>query len=279
MLLHPPIDNYIELDEHVQQPHSRKELDDSIVYAKRIQDGMMLKERHLHRIFPESFIYMRPRNIVSGDFYWFTRLYNKVIIAAADCTGHGIPGALMSILGINLLNQIVIEEKNTDPAFILHRLDHKVTKAFGYTQDIIDEAFKDTHNDGMDLSICCIDISAMTMTFAGAYRPIYWIRNGELNEMKGNRRPIGGSGSDRIFTNQYLDLVEGDKIYMFSDGYASQFGYLLNKKFSSAKMKEILLYISTLPFHQQKSELEKSFMAWKLQEEQTDDVLVMGFEV
>ena len=123
-------ENLSDLFENKQDTYSRQELDDSIVYAKRIQDGMMLKEKHLQRIFPESLIYMRPRNIVSGDFYWFTRIGSKAIIAVSDCTGHGIPGALMSILGINLLNQIIIEERNCDPAFILHRLDHKVRKAF-----------------------------------------------------------------------------------------------------------------------------------------------------
>ncbi|MGP8214118.1 MAG: PP2C family protein-serine/threonine phosphatase [Bacteroidia bacterium] len=258
--------------------YPRKELDDSIIYAKRIQDGMMLKEKHLQRIFPQSFIYMRPRNIVSGDFYWFTRINNKIIIAAADCTGHGIPGALMSILGINLLNQIIIEEKNTDPAFILHRLDHKVNKAFSYTSDMLDENFIQQHTDGMDIALCCIDNNTGVMQFAGAYRPVYYIREGELNEMKGSRHPIGGNGSEPLFTNYTLHLQEGDKIYMCSDGYASQFGFLVNKKFSSQRMKDILLQISNLPFSEQKAQLDRAFMEWKMNLEQTDDVMVVGFE-
>jgi serine phosphatase RsbU (regulator of sigma subunit) len=259
--------------------YPRKELDDSIIYAKRIQDGMMLKEKHLQRIFPESFIYMRPRNIVSGDFYWFTRLNNKIIIALADCTGHGIPGALMSILGISLLNQIIIEEKNTNPAFILHRLDHKIKKAFSYTQDILDENFKQEHNDGMDIALCCIDNNTTTMQFAGAYRPVYYVREGEMNEMRGSRHPIGGSGSEPLFTNFTLPLQKGDKIYLTSDGYASQFGYLEDKKFSSKRLKDTLLQISDQKFSTQRTELDKIFMNWKRNEDQTDDVMLMGFEI
>ncbi len=265
--------------ENTQDAYSRKDLDDSIVYAKRIQDGMLLKEKHLHRIFPESFIYTRARNIVSGDFYWFTRIGNKTIIAVADCTGHGIPGALMSILGINLLNQIVIEEHNTDPAFILHRLDHKVNKAFSYTSEIVEEHFAKEYHDGMDIALCCIDNDTHIMKFAGAYRPVYYVRDGEMHEMRGTRRPIGDTGSEAIFSNYTLHLEKGDNIYMCSDGYASQFGYLIDKKFSSGKMKELLLDISNKPFAQQKTLLEKTFMNWKLQREQTDDVLVMGFQV
>ncbi len=279
MFLEPAAENLSELLIDKTGIYSRKDLDDSIIYAKRIQDGMMLKEKHLQRIYPESFIYMQPRNIVSGDFYWFTRFNNKTIIAAADCTGHGIPGALMSILGINLLNQIIIEEKNTNPSFILHRLDHKVKKAFSYTSDILDENFKQEHNDGMDIALCCIDSNTNVMQFAGAYRPVYYVRDGELNEMRGSRHPIGGSGSEPLFTNFTLHLQKEDKIYMSSDGFASQFGYLEDKKFSTRRMKDMLLHISNAPFNTQKAELDKVFMDWKLNQEQTDDVLVMGFEV
>ena len=185
----------------------------------------------------------------------------------------------MSILGINLLNQIIIEEKNTDPSFILHRLDHKVRKAFSYTTDILDEQFSKEHNDGMDIALCCIDMDTKVMKFAGAYRPVYYVRDGELYEMKGSRHPIGGSGSETLFTNFTLPLEKGDSIYLCSDGYASQFGYLIDKKFSSGRMKDLLLEVHNRPFAQQKTMLEKVFMSWKLQQEQTDDVLVMGFKI
>lgn len=263
-----------------EKKHDRKELDDSIRYAKRIQDGMMLKEKHLHRIFPESFFYLRPRNIVSGDFYWFTKIGHKIIVAVADCTGHGIPGALMSILGISLLNQIVIEEKNTDPSFILQRLDHKVHKAFGYTQSMVDDFEKETQNDGMDISLCCIDHKSKTMQFAGAYSSLYHIRGESLDDIKGSRYPIGGINiGEKLFETRYVDLRDGDKIYMCTDGYASQFGYFTNKKFSSKKLKELLVVTSNSPFNMQKDRLEKNFNEWKLSREQTDDVLVLGVKI
>ncbi len=155
--------------------HKEKELNDSIIYAKRIQEGMMLKEKHLHRIFPKSFILFKPKDIVSGDFYWFTKIENKIIIAVADCTGHGIPGAFMSVLGINLMNQIVIEEKNTDVSLVLQRLDHKLKKAFSYSSVFTGD--KNQTYDGMDIAICCIDSETSTLTYSGAQRPLYHISN------------------------------------------------------------------------------------------------------
>jgi serine phosphatase RsbU (regulator of sigma subunit) len=278
MFIESVTENFSEVFLNKQDTYTRQELDDSIIYAKRIQDGMMLKEKHLHRIFPNSFIHMRPRNIVSGDFYWFTRFNNKTIIAAADCTGHGIPGALMSILGINLLNQIIIEEKNTDPSFILHRLDHKVNKAFSYTSDLLEESTKE-YNDGMDIALCSIDNDTLAAQFAGAYRPLYYVRNNELVEIKGSRQPIGGNLNNPIFENTKIQLQKGDKVYLCSDGYASQFGFMTGKKLSTARLKNMLLQISNLPFSVQKTELENIFTDWKMSTEQTDDVLVMGFEV
>ena len=278
MFIESVTEDYSEMFLNKQDTYTRQELDDSIIYAKRIQDGMMLKEKHLHRIFSNSFIHMRPRNIVSGDFYWFSRINNKTIIAAADCTGHGIPGALMSILGINLLNQIIIEEKNTDPSFILSRLDHKVNKAFSYTADLLEESNKE-YNDGMDIALCSIDNDTHIAQFAGAYRPMYYVRHGEMNEIKGSRCPIGGHSENSLFENNTVQLQKGDKVYLCSDGYASQFGFMSDKKFSTARLKNMLLQISNLPFSKQKTELEHIFTDWKMSTEQTDDVLVMGFEV
>jgi len=262
-----------------QTHYTAKELEESMTYARRIQDGMMLKEKHLQRIFPESFLYLRPRNIVSGDFYWFTRFNSKIIIASADCTGHGIPGALMSILGISLLNQIVVEERNTDPSLILQRLDHKIHKAFSYTQDLADR--NDIQNDGMDISLCCVDYNDKTLLFSGAYSPLYRIRKGKLTELKGSKYPIGGIDLDnkKNFESQRLDIEFGDKIYLPSDGYSSQFGHATDKKFSTSTFKNLLIKTSTLPFSRQKNELEKHFCSWMVSAEQTDDVLVVGFKI
>ena len=163
-------ENNIVLIEKIKNKKS-DEINKSILYAKRIQEGMMLKEKHLFRIFPESFILFKPKDIVSGDFYWFTKIENKIIIAVADCTGHGIPGAFMSVLGISLMNQIVIEEKNTDVSYILQRLDHKLKKAFDYSNELIDEDKRPF--DGMDIAICCIDYETNYLTFSGALRLPY----------------------------------------------------------------------------------------------------------
>jgi|SRR6185312_2005330 len=256
-----------------------RELEASIRYAKRIQDGMMLKEKHLQRIFPESFLYLRPRNIVSGDFYWFTRFNTKIVFAVADCTGHGIPGALLSILGISLLNQIVVEERNTDPSLILQRLDHKIHKAFSYTQDSADRA--DIQNDGLDIGLCTVDYNDKTLEFAGAYRSLYHIRKTKFTEIKGNRYPIGGIELDnkKTYEKERINIEFGDKIYLCTDGYASQFGYASDKKFSSATLKNLLTKTSTLPFSRQKVELERHLCSWMVNKEQTDDILIAGFKV
>lgn len=277
-----PIDTLWETIDFVNEKRlERKDLDDSILYAKRIQDGMMLKEKHLQRIFPESFLFLKPRDIVSGDFYWFTKINHKAIIAAADCTGHGIPGALMSILGISLLNQIVIEERNTDPSFILQRLDHKVHKAFSYTESMLEEHEKEVQNDGLDISLCCIDFKSKTLQFAGAYSPLYHVCGEHLHEIKGSRYPIGGInlGSEKLFETKHIDLEKGDTIYLCTDGYASQFGHYTDKKFSAKNLKNLLLQTSFLPFDKQKAKLESSLKQWQLMAEQTDDILVTGFKI
>ena len=172
-----------------------KDVNDSIIYARRIQDAMMLKEKHLHRLFPNSFILYKPKDIVSGDFYWFTKIKNKIIIVAADSTGHGVPGAFMSVLGINLLNQIVIEEKNTDVSFILKRLNHKLKKLFDYSNHFVEENVEEDKRvqDGYDIAICCIDYKEFTLTFAGAMSPLFFVSNNTLFVIPGSRNSICGT--------------------------------------------------------------------------------------
>lgn len=255
------------------------ELNDSILYAKRIQEGMMLKEKHLFRLFTESFILFKPKDIVSGDFYWFTKIENKTIIAVVDCTGHGIPGAFMSVLGINLLNQIIIEEKNTDVSFILQRLDHKLKKAFDYSNDLIDEDKRPF--DGMDISICCIDYDTNFLTYAGALRPLYHISKNDFTSLEGSHYPIGGMNLESIrkYESQSMNFVKGDKLYLCSDGYADQFGGPNDKKFMTKKFKSTLLRTAKLSMQTQQLELERMFNEWRGNVEQTDDVLVVGVEL
>ncbi|MGZ4035879.1 MAG: PP2C family protein-serine/threonine phosphatase [Bacteroidia bacterium] len=252
------------------------ELNDSIIYAKRIQEGMMLKEKHLFRLFPKSFILFKPKDIVSGDFYWFTKIENKIIVAVADCTGHGIPGAFMSVLGISLLNQIVIEEKNTDTSFILQRLDHKLNKAFAYSNDFLDE--ENQPYDGMDIALCCIDHETNVLTYSGAFRPLYHVSNNDLKSIDGSHYPIGGLNleSNRKYESKSMDFKNGDKIYFCSDGYADQFGGPKNKKFMTRNLKNMLVKTSKLSMQTQQLELDRMFNEWKNNYEQTDDVLIIG---
>ena len=271
-------ENNIVLKEKIKNKKS-DEINKSILYAKRIQEGMMLKEKHLFRIFPESFILFKPKDIVSGDFYWFTKVENKIIIAVADCTGHGIPGAFMSVLGISLMNQIVIEEKNTDVSLILQRLDHKLKKAFEYSNELIDEDKRPF--DGMDISLCCIDYETNFLSYSGALRPLYHISKNEFNFLEGSHYPIGGinSESNRKYESQSVNFNKGDKLFLCSDGYADQFGGPKDKKFMTKKFKTLLHKTAKLSMQTQQLELERVFNEWKNNYEQTDDVLVLGIEI
>ena len=255
------------------------ELNDSIIYAKRIQEGMMLKEKHLFRLFPKSFILFKPKDIVSGDFYWFTKIENKIIVAVADCTGHGIPGAFMSVLGISLLNQIVIEEQNTDTSYILQRLNHKLNKAFSYSTEFLDE--DKPYYDGMDIALCCIDYDTNFLTYSGALRSLYHVSKTELISLDGSHYPIGGMNleSNRKYESQSMNFKQGDKLYFCSDGYADQFGGAKNKKFMTRNFKNMLFKTSKLSMQTQQLELERLFNEWKNNCEQTDDVLLVGVEL
>jgi serine phosphatase RsbU (regulator of sigma subunit) len=263
----------------IETEHSKNhELNESIAYAKRIQEGMMLKEKHLFRLFPESFLLFRPKDIVSGDFYWFTKIGSKIVIAVADCTGHGIPGAFMSVLGISLLNQIVIEEQNASTSSILQRLDHKLKKAFSYSPDYQED---EKSYDGMDIGICSIDHETQMIEFAGALRPLYHLNESGLNEIKGSRYPIGGLHleKDRPYTTSSFNFAKGDKIYLSTDGFADQFGGKENKKFMTKKLKQVLHKTSRYSMNTQHQELERLLSEWKGNSEQTDDILIIGFQL
>ena len=204
---------------------------------------------------------------------------NKTIIAVVDCTGHGIPGAFMSVLGINLLNQIIIEEKNTDVSYILQRLDHKLKKAFDYSNDLIDEDKRPF--DGMDISLCCIDYDTKFLTYAGALRPLYHISKNDFTSLEGSHYPIGGMNLESIrrYESQSMNFKKGDRLYLCSDGYADQFGGPNDKKFMTKKFKSTLLKTAKLSMQTQQLELERMFHEWKGNVEQTDDVLVLGVEL
>lgn len=249
-----------------------KDLSDSIHYAKRIQEAILPIDEQIAAAFEENFVLLYPRDIVSGDFHWFALRNDKIIIVCADCTGHGVPGALMSMIGNTLLNEIVMEGGISDPGRILEQLHLRVRQSL--KQDINNDT-----RDGMDVSICVINNKTNRMQYAGANRPVFIFSNGQYTELSPDKYSIGGyqGEEDRRFTTHQIDIKAGDRVYMFSDGYPDQFGGDKGKKFMIKRFREMLMSIHTLPMDQQFQILENKFQEWKQDHEQTDDVLVIGF--
>jgi len=251
-----------------------KEITDSIVYAKRIQTAVMPSDSLIRDVLPDSFIFWRPRNIVSGDFYWATRKDGKTVIAAADCTGHGVPGAFMSMLGVSFLNEIVHSEKTHTAGEILNELRFKI-KATLAQHGRMDET-----KDGMDMALCIIDAAEKTMDFAGAFNPLIFIRNDELIEYKGDKMPVGiYIGKEENFTDQKITIQKGDTCYIFSDGFKDQFGGPGGKKFSSKPFKDLLLSIHKHPMPDQREYLVQTIDKWMHGLDQVDDMMVIGFRI
>jgi len=251
-----------------------KDITDSIEYAKHIQIALFPDKLTLQKILREGFCLFKPKDIVSGDFYWVAELDGKSIIVAADCTGHGVPGAFMSIIGINFLNEIVFDENEQKPSEILNRLRKKVVKTLVHSNRI-EEA-----KDGMDMSLVILDHENMKLQYAGAYNHLYFIRGHMLEIIKADRMPVGLSAKAmKPFTNHEIDIQPGDQFYMFTDGYADQFGGPLRKKFRIGNLRELLLEIHDKNIQEQKQILYESFINWKGEQPQVDDVLVLGFKI
>jgi serine phosphatase RsbU (regulator of sigma subunit) len=259
--------------------NKNQNLTDSIIYAKRIQQAMLPSPELINNNCPEHFILFKPRDIVSGDFYWFKQIKNFTYIAAADCTGHGVPGAFMSMLGISILNEIVTKRDLNPPNEVLDELRKRVKKSLHQTgQD--GEA-----QDGMDIALCLIDKESNEIQFSGAFNPLYIYRKNadnsyDLIESKADRMPIGVHPNDnRPFTNRKLTLQKNDTLYIFSDGYASQFGGKPSEKFKSVRLKEILLSIQDKDLQTQKQVLEETMLQWMGDSEQVDDILLIGVRI
>jgi serine phosphatase RsbU (regulator of sigma subunit) len=250
----------------------RKELTESIKYASYIQNALLTSQHELKRLLPEHFVIFIPRDIVSGDFYWITKRKSDLIIAVADCTGHGVPGAFMSILGITLLSEIVNRASYNSAGTILNQLRESVMRALN--QRGMDEEQK----DGIDMTLCLINAETNMLEFAGAFNPIYIVKKNRLIEMHGDKMPIGIAAlEENSFTNHRYNLEENDVVYLFSDGFVDQFGGPEGKKFKYQPFRNLLLNISNLPMHLQKNELIKKFNQWKGNLPQLDDVLMFGF--
>ncbi len=253
-----------------------KDITSSIEYAKRIQEAILPSIDFIFSKLKNAFILYRPKDIVSGDFYWFGEKDNYKIIAAVDCTGHGVPGAFMSMIGHNLLNQIVAEKGNFDPGTILKELHKGVQAALKQGQNQINT------NDGMDISILAINTETLESLWAGAFRNLIIInKEGVLEKINGNKYPIGGAqlDSERNYTTHKRTFNKNDTLYMFSDGYADQFGGEKGKKFMVKRFYDHLLTIHHYPMDEQQKELERLFNSWKGNYEQVDDVLVIGIKL
>ena len=254
--------------------YQKKQITDSIEYASRIQTAILPPGDYISKIVPDHFILYKPRDIVSGDFYWITHKDNKVVIAAVDCTGHGVPGAFMSMLGFAFLNEIVNKEIELKASSILNQLRDYV-KASLHQTGKDDEA-----KDGMDIALCVIDLDNLKMQYSGAYNPLYLIRNQKLISLKADRMPIGIYLVEKeSFTNHEMEIQKGDIIYIFTDGYIDQFGGLNARKFKLAPFKDLLISIKEKPMKEQKQILEQKFSDWRGSHEQIDDVLVMGIKI
>lgn len=253
----------------------QNEITASFVYASTIQSAMLSSESQFKKEFADYFILYKPRDIVSGDFYWLTKRNNKLILTAADATGHGVPGAFMSVMGMVFLNEIVNSLEITEPKTILEVLREKVVNAF--TQD--EGEYK--VNAGMDLSLVSIDIADMNLEFSGALNSGFLIREGKVNELKADKMPIGYHPylMDRRFSNTLFDIQKGDRLYLFSDGFADQFGWRNNKKFMKKNFKKLLLEIQDVPLRSHRLLLENSFNNWKGDLEQVDDIVVIGVQI
>lgn len=269
----------------------KQEMTDSIVYAQRIQAAVMPQKEYMDRVIPEYFVFFKPRDIVSGDFYWIKEIRKSLVVVAADCTGHGVPGAFMSMLGITLLNEQLGKSRIDKPSVILGNLREKVKEMLVQLGNINDQ------KDGMDMAIMVLDKEKRELQFAGANNPLFLIRSGpsmkgieittdsvelnnvRLHEIKGDKQPIGVYWEETDFTNQSIKLQENDTLYIFSDGFVDQYGGKYRKKFKTPRFKELLLSMQEESMADQKKILDNAFESWRGENEQIDDVCVIGLRV
>jgi phosphoserine phosphatase RsbU/P len=253
----------------------KKHIMDSIYYARRIQNAILPSFQMIDNYLEEYFILYLPKDIVSGDFYWMHGIDGLCMIAAVDCTGHGVPGAFMSIVGFNQLNYVVNVKKARSAALIMDELNAGVIATLN--ENLNDSSIK----DGMDMALCVFDLPEKKVEFAGANNPLLLIRNSELITYKGDRFPIGvyEGSNPKPFTNNEIELISGDCIYLFSDGYPDQFGGPNNKKFMLRRFQELLREVHMMPMYKQKDILSQRLTDWRGDNEQVDDILVIGIRV
>lgn len=247
-----------------------EEILDSINYSKRLQDAILPSVATIKEEFEDAFVFFKPKDIVSGDFYWMEKYEGLTMLAVADCTGHGVPGAMVSVVCANALNKVVLEMGKTDPAEILDHTRNLVIETFSKSSDDV--------KDGMDISLCVFNKDKSKLSWAGANNPLWIIRDGkkEVEVIKADKQPIGKYGLSKPFTTHNILINKSDQIYLFSDGYVDQFGGPKGKKLKSSKFKELLVSMSDEKMEYQKTNLEKSLSSWQGNLEQIDDICVVG---
>lgn len=245
----------------------------SIRYAKRLQDSILPQDSYINRILPESFVLFKPKDIVSGDFYWFSESEDKIFFSSVDCTGHGVPGAFMSLIGANALNQAV--QKNNSPDLLLNELNRLSSEAMNKSEE-----GRDKVRDGMDVAMCSISKDFKTLEYAGANNPLYIVRDGEIQVTKADKFSIASfEHGEHQYENHVFELQKGDLIYVFSDGYADQFGGVKGKKFMYKQFRDTLVEIKDQSMAKQKEILDDKIESWRGEFEQVDDILVIGVRI
>jgi len=262
----------LEIEEQKELVEEKqKDILDSITYAKRLQDAILPPVSFIKKFLPDSFLVYKPKDIVAGDFYWMERSDDNILIAAADCTGHGVPGALVSVVCSNALNRTVKEFHITEPGKILDKVRELVLETFEKSESNV--------QDGMDISLCCITTKTKEVQWSGAYNSLWYIQKGEIKEVAADKQPIGKNDRPEPFNTHKLNLQKGDTLYLFTDGYADQFGGPKGKKFKYKQMEELLLANASKPMDEQKDVLENTLEKWKGTLEQVDDILIIGIRV
>jgi serine phosphatase RsbU (regulator of sigma subunit) len=249
-----------------------KNITDSLVYAQRIQEALLPSEEYFRSHFTDSFIFFKPKDIVSGDFFWIGEKGDNVFVVAADCTGHGVPGALMSMIGLEIIEKTINDDNIELPSQILDVLNKGLEKTFSREKNI-----GTIIRDGMDIGLCVIDKKAKKLTYAGAFFPLYLIRNDSLIEIKGDKIIIGMNPERIAYKDSEISLKEDDILYIFSDGFVDQFGGQKNKKFMYRRFRYLLLTIHHFPVNDQKAILDENIKTWIGRNEQVDDITVIGF--
>jgi len=249
-----------------------KNITDSLIYAQRIQEALLPSESYFRKHFSDSFILFKPKNIVSGDFYWIGEKGEKVFVVAADCTGHGVPGALMSMIGLKIIEKTINEDNIEIPSGILEVMNKGLEKTFSREKNI-----GTIIRDGMDIGLCVIDRKRKKLEYAGAFLPLYLIRDGNLVEISADKIIIGMNPEGLSYLDHDIDLLDDDIFYIFSDGYVDQFGGSENKKFMYRRFRYLLMTIHNFPVNDQKAILEENIKSWMGNNEQVDDMMVIGF--